>query len=134
MGLARTTTLQVDGLLRSSSESRVRSALERRPGVLSVEPNAVAQTATVTYDPASTSIVELTGWVRECGLHCAGQSVPDHVCDPMEEQHDADHEAGDNGAASSAHAAHDGRGEQTKTSQDAMGHGEHGGGHHGGMR
>ena len=35
MVTARTTTLQVDGLLRSSSRSRVRSALERRPGVLS---------------------------------------------------------------------------------------------------
>lgn len=83
---ARTTTLQVEGLLRSSSQSRVRSALERRPGVLSAEPNAVAQTATVVYDPVTTSIAELAEWVRDCGLHCAGMSVPHHVCDAMADE------------------------------------------------
>ncbi len=30
-------------------------------------------------------MAELAGWVRDCGYHCAGQSVPDHVCDPMAE-------------------------------------------------
>lgn len=50
-----------------------------------VEANAVAQTATVTYDPDATSVAALTGWVRDCEYHCAGQSVPDHVCDPMAE-------------------------------------------------
>ena len=52
------------------------AVLGRRPGVLSVEANPVAQTATVTYDPARTSVAELRGWVRDCGYHCAGQSVP----------------------------------------------------------
>ena len=114
MVTARTTTLRVEGLLRSSSQSRVRSALEGRPGVLSAEPNAVAQTATVTYDPATTSVAELAGWVRDCGLHCDGQSVPHHVCDPMADQHDGDHGA-DHGAD------HDG------------GHGADHDGDHGGM-
>jgi P-type Cu2+ transporter len=45
----------------------------------------VAQTASVTYDPARTSVAELAGWVRDCGYHCAGQSVPDHICDPLAE-------------------------------------------------
>ena len=36
----------------------------------------MAQTATVTYDPSQTSVAELAGWVRDCGYHCAGQSVP----------------------------------------------------------
>jgi copper chaperone CopZ len=45
-----------------------------------VASNPVAQTATVTYDPARTSVALLADWVRECGYHCAGQSVPRHVC------------------------------------------------------
>ena len=41
--------------------------------------------ATVTYDPGRTSISALRAAVEECGYHCAGQSVPDHLCVPMEE-------------------------------------------------
>jgi hypothetical protein len=59
--------------------------LSRRPGVLGVEANPVAQTATVIYDPSRTSVAELAGWVRDCGYHCAGQSVPEHICDPLAE-------------------------------------------------
>src|SRR5262249_21315504 len=50
-----------------------------------VEANPVSQTATVTFDTAQTSVAELRQWVTECGYHCAGQSVPAHVCDPMAE-------------------------------------------------
>jgi Cu2+-exporting ATPase len=77
---------------------------------VSVEANPVAQTATVTYDPARTSVADLSGWVRDCGYHCAGQSVPRHICDPQLEPHD--------------HAA-----PAPMTAQDAMGHG----GSHAGM-
>jgi Cu2+-exporting ATPase len=110
----RTAVLEVGGLHWATSESVVENVLSRRPGVLDVTANAVAQTATVTFDPARTSVRELSGWVRDCGYHCAGQSVPDHVCDPM---------AGpDDGHAD--HAAH-----EPATPQEVMGHG----GHHAGM-
>jgi P-type Cu2+ transporter len=58
----------------------VESFLGRRPGVVRVEANPSAQTATVTYDPDRTSVVDLERFVEECGYHCAGQSVPLHVC------------------------------------------------------
>ena len=61
------------------------AVLGRRAGVREVEANPVAQTATVTYDRERTSVAELRRWVEECGLHCAGQSVPTHVCDAMAE-------------------------------------------------
>jgi Cu2+-exporting ATPase len=48
-----------------------------------VEANPVAQTATVHYDPRTTSVEALQQWVEECGYHCAGRSVPAHVCDPL---------------------------------------------------
>ena len=45
----------------------------------------VSQTATVGLRPGPDHLAQLRGWVRDCGYHCAGQSVPDHVCDPMAE-------------------------------------------------
>jgi len=50
-----------------------------------VTANPVAQTATVRFDPDRTGVAELRDWVRDCGYHCAGQSVPHHVCDPLAE-------------------------------------------------
>src|SRR5664279_5571139 len=152
-----TAVIEVFGAHWASSQAVTEAVLSRRPGVLAVDANPVSQTATVTYDPARTSVAELAGWVRDCGYHCAGQSVPDHVCDSMAEpgaplparikiQHAAEgldcgtHEAGVNdfdragdvdprqeGHADRHDHSHGGAGQ--RTAQDAMGHG----GHHGGM-
>lgn len=80
-----TAVLDVRGLNWASQQSTVTAVLGQRPGVLDVEANPVAQTATVAFDPRRTSLAELRDWIQECGLHCAGQSVPAHVCDPMAE-------------------------------------------------
>ncbi len=143
---ATTAVIEVSGVHWASSSAVTEAVLGRRPGVIAVDANPVSQTATVTYDPSRTNIAALTGWVRDCGYHCAGQSVPDHVCDPQAEPtgrahhdhgpattadhpdqhtHPAPHEAH---SAHDMHGAHGGAGPQ-RTSQDAMGHG----GHHGGM-
>ena len=82
---AVTAVLEVSGVHWATSKNVAEAVLIRRPGVLSVDANPVAQTATVTYDPDRTDLAELRGWVRDCGFHCAGQSVPHHVCDPMTE-------------------------------------------------
>lgn len=112
-----TAVLDVRGMRWASEQNRINAVLGRRPGVLQVESNPVAQTATVVFDPTVTSLTQLRDWVRECGFHCAGQSVPQHVCDPMEEPH--------------RHPEHDaGAGKETvRSPQDMMGHG----GGHGGM-
>ena len=80
-----TAVLEVSGVQWAASKNVAEAVLSRRPGVLEVDANPVAQTATVTYDPSRTSVAELAGWVRDCGYHCAGQSVPDHICDPLAE-------------------------------------------------
>src|SRR6476646_5634659 len=82
---ATTAVIEVSGVHWASSKAVTEAVLGRRPGVMAVDANPVSQTATVTYDPARTTIAALAGWVRECGYHCAGQCVPDHVCDPMAE-------------------------------------------------
>src|SRR6266542_4697821 len=80
-----TVVLEVSGVQCATEKARAESVLRRRPGVVAVEANPVAQTATVVFDPAGTSVAELAGWVRDCGFHCRGQSVPEHVCDPLAE-------------------------------------------------
>ncbi|MET8158296.1 heavy metal translocating P-type ATPase [Sphaerisporangium sp. NPDC005289] len=117
----KTVVLDVSGQLWASQQGAVSASLGRRPGVLAVEVNPVAQTATVEFDPARTSVAELRRWVRECGYHCAGQSVPAHLCDPLEEP--------DPPAVRHAHAAPP-AGEtppQVMSSHEAMGHGGHAG-------
>ena len=150
------TVVEVRGLHWATSKAIVEHVLLQRPGVASVDANPVAQTATVGFDPSVTSVEQISGWVRDCGYHCRGESVPDHVCYPMEETvrtsgmehvHPAedDHKAMHAGHAPetaeprTGHAhppadAHDGHGpgphgEMHRTPQDMMGHG----GHHAGM-
>ncbi|MFP8958989.1 heavy metal translocating P-type ATPase [Streptomyces nanhaiensis] len=112
-----TAVLDVRGMVRASQQSTVAAALGRRPGVLEVEVNPVAQSATVVFDPRRTSLAELRRWVTECGYHCAGQSVPAHVCDPMEEPDPADE-----------HAGHGGRGTGTAVAPGPAEHAGHGAG------
>ena len=81
--MPETTVLDVGGLHWATSAPIIESTLKRRPGVVAVSANAANQTATVTYEPAQTSVTQLTQWVRECGFHCQGRAVPDHICDPM---------------------------------------------------
>ncbi|HZA80864.1 MAG TPA: heavy metal translocating P-type ATPase, partial [Actinomycetes bacterium] len=80
-----TVILDVRPILRGSEKAVVEAKLGRRPGVERVEANPVAQTATVVFDPAQTSLADLRRWVEECGLHSVGQSVPNHICDPLME-------------------------------------------------
>jgi P-type Cu2+ transporter len=112
-----TAVLQTGGLQFASEKAVLEKALGARPGVLSVEANPVAQTATVRYDPRQTNVAELRKWVEECGYHCAGKSVPDHICSPMEEVRNDEQAArlsgtsamGDTAGAPGANAGHAGR-------------------------
>src|SRR5207248_11702743 len=103
--------LHVGGLRFASEGAVVERAIGRQPGVVEVQVNPSAQTATVTYDPARTSAVALQRWVEECGYHCAGQSVPLHVCEPLAEP--------------APHEAHAAVAPRVRVPEEAMGHGGH---------
>ena len=117
----RTVVLEVSGVQWASSKAVVEATLRRQPGVVSVEANPVSQTANVSYDPETTSQAQLRRWILECGYHCAGQSVPQHICDPAFDQAltstQAEPPVGD---------PHAGHAATSRSSQDVMGHG---GGH-----
>jgi Cu2+-exporting ATPase len=141
-----TVVLDVHPMLLGSEKAVVEAVLGRRPGVERVEANPVAQTATVTYDPARTSLAELRRWVQECGLHCDGQSVPEHLCDPLMEpdppdghgHHAAaveapppaaqpDHHHQEVAESAPGHAGHAApAGEAMPSPHEVMGHGGHG--------
>ncbi len=131
-----TVVLHVGGLNWASEKAVVERVLSRRPGVEYVEANPVSQTATVAYDPDRTSVAALKRWVEECGLHCAGQSVPTHVCDPLEEPDPAQDMRAMHGQAAAPvaesmpmeHAGHAMAGEVAVPSpHEVMGHGGHAG-------
>jgi Cu2+-exporting ATPase len=100
-----TAVLHVGGLHYASEKAVVERVLANRPGVQRVQANPVAQTATVAFDPGTTSVEALRQWVEECGYHCAGRSVPGHMCDPLA-QEGADAPAHDHAAAERAEHAH----------------------------
>ncbi|MGH9185019.1 MAG: heavy metal translocating P-type ATPase, partial [Acidimicrobiales bacterium] len=120
--------LEVRGLHWASEKQRVDATLGRLPGVWSVDTNPVGQTATVTYDPAVTNLSELRRWVRDCGYHCAGQSVANHICVATQEPAAAI-AAAPSMHGPGAHAPPDGEGDAKAPPDDAMGHG----GDHAGM-
>jgi P-type Cu2+ transporter len=113
-GKAASAVLHVGGLHYASEKAVVERVLGRRPGVLDVEANPVAQTATVEYDPAETSVEALQQWVEECGYHCAGRSTPGHVCDPLAQ-------------AEPLAPAHDHAAVERADEADGHGHGGHAG-------
>ena len=118
-----TAVLEMGGLHWASESAVAERMLGRRPGVVDVRANAVSQTATVTFDPTVTDIRRLRAWIEECGYHCAGRSVPNHLCDPLQ---GAPPPAGDAGTVPHAQAgtpAHGGaspHGGHDETSMAAM--------------
>ena len=130
--MSQTTVLHVGGLHWATSERAVETALLRRPGVEAVEANAVSQTASVTFDPSATSLGELTAWIRDCGYHCAGRSVPNHVCPPPEEpgtlaRRTTEERHGAHGAGARHTPATPPEAHTEHTAQELMGHGGHAG-------
>ncbi len=110
--------LHVGGLHYATEKSVVERKLGEQPGVLAVDANPVAQTATVAFDTNRTSVESLRRWVEECGFHCAGRSVPGHLCDPLATEEPLA-PAHDQAAAERADEAH-GHGGHAGMSMDEM--------------
>jgi Cu2+-exporting ATPase len=110
---AATVVLHVGRQYRGSEKLVVEAALSRLPGVLAVDANPAAQTATVTFDPDRSSVAELRRAAGAAGYECAGCSMPGCQCDPL-------HEPG-------APAAHDAGAVRRAGDADGHGHGGHAG-------
>src|SRR5690348_10166854 len=93
-GATATAVLHVGRQYRASEKAVVEAALGRHPGVVSFAANPAAQTATVRYDPAVTSVQELRAAVERCGFECAGCNSPGCLCDPLHEPGQPEHAHG----------------------------------------
>src|SRR6516165_3983881 len=82
---AATVVLHVGRQFRASEKAVAEAALLHQAGVLSVQANPTAQTATVRYDPSLTSVAELQRVAERAGFQCAGCNVPGCLCDPLHE-------------------------------------------------
>ena len=125
--------LEAAGTQWASQQAVLDCVLRRVDGVHAVDVNPVSQTATVDYDPSVIDIDALREHIRDCGRACAGESVPHHVCDPMQRAHhrpDDEHPAAAPGPGREAGQdgpPHGGHAPSTAVSpHEMMGHGGHG--------
>ncbi|MBI2690849.1 MAG: heavy metal translocating P-type ATPase [Solirubrobacterales bacterium] len=138
---SRDAVLDVRPILRASEQAVVSRVLGALDGVESVDVNPVAQTAAVRFDASRTSLADLRSTIDDCGYHCAGQSVPNHLCDPAAEPGDpSDHESHDHEShdheshdhethdhETHDHESHDHESHEMRSPDEVMGHGGHGG-------
>jgi Cu2+-exporting ATPase len=75
----KTSILRVDGLLSSLGARGVEKRLRRIGGVAEASVNAVGGSALIAYDEDLTSTASLRLAIENCGYHCPGEAVPDHL-------------------------------------------------------
>ena len=90
----KTSTIEVGELVSTLSAMGVARQLNALPGVLHVDVNYVAGSATVHYDEARTSLEAIRQRVVECGYHCRGELAPAHICAPADHRMPGDAHAG----------------------------------------
>jgi Cu2+-exporting ATPase len=72
----------VQGMLSVLDGQGVEKRLGRVDGIHHVAANYLNCTATVHFDELVISQAQIKALIDECGFHCAGQSLPKHVCAP----------------------------------------------------
>jgi len=110
------TVLCVHGMLCVGDGRGVEKRLLQHPGIHHVDANYLNCTATVHYDESAISLAEIKSLVGECGYHCTGESLPEHVCEP------GDPTAGAPPMEHAAHAEHAGH---ATPAAPTMEHAEH---------
>ncbi|MDO8410937.1 MAG: heavy metal translocating P-type ATPase [Phenylobacterium sp.] len=76
----RTITVDVSGFRTPLDPLVIEKHLRALKGVRSATANFASASASVEYDDAAVSAAELEQAVRDCGFHCRGELVPQHVC------------------------------------------------------
>src|SRR6266567_2703002 len=77
----KTAIVEVGGLLSVLSAEGVRKQLQKLSGLHHAEVNYVAQSATVHYDEQQITLDDIRKRIVECGYHCRGEMMPNHLCE-----------------------------------------------------
>ncbi len=72
----------VHGMLNVGDGRGIEKRLLKHPAIQSIDANYLNCTATVCYDESVIDLMEIKKLVGECGFHCTGESLPEHVCEP----------------------------------------------------
>jgi Cu2+-exporting ATPase len=78
----KTVTIDVGGLLSPLSIRGIERQLRAMPGVKRADVNFASASATVEFDESVITLERIKARVRECGFHCAGELLPQHICAP----------------------------------------------------
>lgn len=70
----------------------IEKRLGKHPGILKVEANFLNCTASIHYNESKISLPDIKALIGECGYHCPGESVPDHVYTPDDPPHAGHHD------------------------------------------
>lgn len=114
--------LDVRGMVRAAQQSTVAAVLGRRPGVLDVEVNAVAQSAAVVFDPAGPPWPSWAAGSPSAATTVRASRCRPTSCDPMDER-DPPGAAEAARAVPPAHAGH--ASERGLSPEGESGHGGH---------
>ena len=82
----RTSTVEIGDLLSPLGAEGVRKELLKIPGVHHVDANGAAGSATVHYNEETTTLAKIRSVINQCGYHCRGELLPEHLCKPAEAQ------------------------------------------------
>jgi len=75
-----TITLEVQGLFEELDHLAVERQLRSVAGVRDARANPASESVTVDFDKQLTSPSDLRAVINDCGFHCRGRPVPNHVC------------------------------------------------------
>ena len=124
----------VHGMLCVSDGRGVEKRLRKHRGIHHVDANYLNCTATVHYDESIVSLAEIKALVGECGYHCTGESLPEHICEPGDPpapstttEHATHHDKHTMPASEPAmkHDVHAHHGDHTKPAAPPAAHTEH---------
>jgi Cu2+-exporting ATPase len=105
MSTMRTITVDVSGFRTPLDPLVIEKHLRALKGVRGATANFASASASVDYDEAAVSAGELEQAVRDCGFHCRGELVPQHVCGTTGET--VSHQLTAKAEPAAAHAGHD---------------------------
>ena len=74
-------TMEVRDLFSVLSARGIEKQLMRLAGVTDASVNPVSEVATVAFEPSKIDLAEIRSAIEACGHHCAGESLPRHLCD-----------------------------------------------------
>jgi Cu2+-exporting ATPase len=75
-----TSTFEVGDLFSILGARGIEKQLLQVAGVHHASVNPVSGSTTVGYDLGKTSVAVIKKAIEDCGFHCAGESLPNHVC------------------------------------------------------